>query len=298
MTDEENEQLAWQAMQTSSYVTALPLLNALAERNSEFALLNLGWIYETGALGAPDEAAARSLYEQAAQLGSAEAYGRLGLLLLGPHQEGLAEAAFKQGAELGDETSQSMLEKLTDRNQELLAWKAIEAGDYEEAKSLMKPLAARGSSYASLTLGSLHERGRLGAPDKFIARSYYERAAKQGSAEAHRYLGQLLLDHGEEKQARAAFERGAEAGNISCMNWLGEMLLDGRGGAVEVSRGAEWLEAAAAQGHILAKRRLLGIKQREAGSNLRKLLIHWRIVVLLKEFIKVYLNDRDSDKLY
>ena len=41
-----SEQLAWQAMEEGNYDEAVRLLTPLAHRNSEFALLSLGWIYE------------------------------------------------------------------------------------------------------------------------------------------------------------------------------------------------------------------------------------------------------------
>lgn len=297
MTNGDHEQLAWQAMEAGNYVAALPLLKVLAERNSEYALLSLGWIYETGVLGAPDKTAARSFYEHAAQVGSAEAYGRLGLLLRDEGKEEQAETAFKQGAQLGDDDFKPRLERIADSGQEQRAHQSIEAGNYEEALRLLEPLGARNSVYALLTLGGLYETGKLGAPAMDVARSYYDRAAKQGSAEANRRVGQILLDQGEEKQARSAFKHGAEAGNISCMYWLGKMMLEGRGGPVEINRGTEWLEAAAAQGHIYAKRKLLVVERTKASSIFRKLLINGRIVVLAKDLVKELLKDLDSDKV-
>jgi len=127
MTNENSEQLAWQAMEAGNYVAALPLLKALAESNSEYALLSLGWIYETGALGAPDKTAARSFYEHAAQVGSADAYGRLGSLLIDDGHEEQAETAFRRGAELGDEDSHSMIERFADKSEEQRAYQSIEA---------------------------------------------------------------------------------------------------------------------------------------------------------------------------
>jgi TPR repeat protein len=296
MTYEDDQRLACQAMEAADYEAALPVLLVLAERNSEYALLSLGWIYETGALGAPDITAAQSYYERAARAESADAYGRLGLLLLNQGQERQAETAFRRGAELGDEDSKSMLEKLTDKHEAERAWQAIEAGDYKAALRLLEPLAARNSVHALHNLGWLYETGKLGTPELNIARSYYERAAKQGSAEAYRRLGQLLLDQGNDELARTAFKYGAEAGNISCMYWLGDMMLKGQGGPEEFAEGTAWLENAAAKGHFFAKRKLLAIEEQNAGSILKKLRIKGQIAALGKEAFKEFLRDRDSDK--
>jgi TPR repeat protein len=297
VTYQDNEQLAWHAMEAGRYEVALPLLKALAERNSEYALLSLGWIYETGALGEPDKATARSFYEHAAELGNAAAHGRLGSLLLDEGHEEQAKTVFTHGAKLGDEESKSMLGRFSDRDQEQLAYKAIIAGEHKEALRLLKTLAADSSEYALLSLGWLYETGNLGAPELNIARSYYERAAKQGSAEAYRRIGQLWLDEGQKEQARATFKQGAEAGNISCMYWLGKMMVEGCGGEADVSRGTEWLEAAAAQGHVFAKRKLLAIEGEKVGSIFRKLLIKGRILGLAKDVAREVWKDPDSDKV-
>ena len=48
MTVLADEQLAAQAVEAGAYEEAVRLLRPLVERNSEYALLTLGWIYETG----------------------------------------------------------------------------------------------------------------------------------------------------------------------------------------------------------------------------------------------------------
>jgi uncharacterized protein len=297
MTSGDKEQLAYQAMESGNYEVALPLLKALVEINSVYALLSLGWIYEEGTLGPPDKAAARSFYEHAAQLGSAEAYGRLGSLLLDQEQQEQAEAAYKQGAKLGDEHSKLMLEKLTDNVQEKLSYEAIEVGDFNKAHRLLEPLAARNSISALLNLGWIYETGKLAPPKISTAISYYERAAREGSSEAYRRIGQLLLDQGHHDQARLAFKHGADAGNISCMYWLGKMMVEGQGGLAEITQGSAWLEKAATQGHFFAKRMLLALEGQDAGSIGRKLLAKVRIAALAKDVFKEFLRNPDSDKI-
>lgn len=211
-----------------------------------------------------------------------------------PNRDGTAAG---QSADFAQYDMASMLEWITGNGQEHRAYRAMERGDFEAARRLLEPVADRGSEYSLLTLGGFYEWGKLGPPDTNMAISYYERAATQGSAEAYRRLGRLLYDLGEEERARAAFEHGAEADNISCMYWLGRMMVEGRGGGPEVTRGTEWLIAAAAQGQVLARRDLLVLGRKQADSIMKKLFKQLQFVYFLKDVVKEVLKDPDSDKI-
>lgn len=293
----QEEHLAAKAMEAKSYEEAVRLLQPLAEKNSEYALLSLGWIYENGVMGAPDKGAARVYYERAAANGSASAYLYLGWLLLGIGEEAQARSAFEGGVQLNSDECRSALKKLFDRDIEQLAVQAIEAKEYEEAVHLLQPLLERNSTYALITLGWIYETGATGKTDKDVAREYYERAATNGSAPAYFELGRLLLGRGEELEARSALEAGAERGDIPSMSKLGKMMIDGRGGPTNIESGTAWLEKAAAQGHIIAKRTLLGIEEREAKSLFEKLSIRRKIASLAKKGAIEMLKDPQSDKV-
>jgi len=297
MTAEEGEQLAAQAVEAENYEEALRLLLPLAEHNSEYALRTLGWIYETGATGQSDKEAAQSYYERAALHGSASAYLDLGWLLLSKGDEMQAQVALEAGAQLGDEECRSVLARLHDNGVERLAAQAIDEGACEEAIRLLLPLAERNSEYALLTLGWIYEIGATGSSDMDVARSYYERAAAEGSAAAYLDLGRILLAQGDESGARSAFQAGAERGDIPCMSKLGRMMVEGRGGRTDVAAGSAWLEGAAAQGHVFAQRTLLGIKLRNSDSVVEKLSLNIRIAALAKKGAKEMLKDPRSDKL-
>jgi TPR repeat protein len=186
---------------------------------------------------------------------------------------------------------------MTVQADEQLAAQAIAAGAYEEAVRLLRPLVERNSEYALLTLGWIYETGAVGAPDKDAARLYYGRAAAAGSASAYHDLGRLLSGQGEESQARAAFEAGAERGNILCMARLGRMMVEGRGGLVDIGVGSAWLENAAAQGHIFARRHLLGIEARNARSIFGKLFVGIKVVLLAMKGAREMLKEPRSDKV-
>jgi TPR repeat protein len=297
LDDHRVEQLAAEAAERGDYEEAVRLLRPLAERNSEYALLTLGWICEVGGLGAPDEEAAKVYYEQAAGRGSATAYLYLGRLLRSRGEQMLARAAFEAGARLGDDECQSALRRLDDLPAEQSAKQAITAGDYEEALRLLLPLAERDSEYALRALGFLFETGATGARDQPAAQSYYERAVGLGSVPANFDLGRLLLAQGEDSAARAAFEAGAARGDIPCMAELGWMCVKGRGGPADMVAGSAWLEKAASAGHIFAQRRLLNIELENARSVVQRLSVRMRILLLAGTGAKEMWRNPDSDKL-
>jgi len=280
MTIADEERLAGQAIEAAAFEQAVVLLRPLAERQSDYALLTLGWIYETGATGAVDQAAAQSLYEQAAVQGSAAGYLRLGWLLLSKGEDMAARTAFEAGARLDNDECKSALAQLADHDIERLAARAIEDKEYAKAVALLRPLAERRSEYALLALGWICDTGSIGPSDKQAARFYYERAVDQGSVTGYLELGRLLLEQGEETRARALFATGAELGNISCMARLGEMMVEGSGGDIDPVAGYRWLEKAAAHDHIFAKRALLGREARNARSLFSKFSTSIKIVLL------------------
>lgn len=102
MTEDDIERLAFQAVKTSDYAEARRLLEPLTERDSEYALMTLGWMHEAGK-GAPRKMKlAASLYERATQIGCLEGYNSLGRVLREEGDPEKAREAFAKGAELGN----------------------------------------------------------------------------------------------------------------------------------------------------------------------------------------------------
>jgi TPR repeat protein len=201
------------------------------------------------------------------------------------------------GAKLGDEQCVVELARLSDIDAEERAAKALKDGAFEEAEKILKPLAERNSEYALLSLGWVYETGVLGVPDLETARSYYESAVAQGSSSACFELGRMSRGQGKEAEARSAFAKGAERGDVPSMSRLGRMMVEGKGGPADAREGAVWLERAAAEGHILAQRTLLGIEEKSASSLLEKLAVKRKIVSLMKRGAQEFLKDAQSDKV-
>lgn len=296
MSLEKDEYLAGQAMQARAYGRAVRLLRPLAERNSEYALLALGWIYETGVNGTIDNDAARSFYELASSQGSATAHLYLGQLLFKNGREMEAVAAFKEGTRLGNEECKSSLLRVSDSANEKSAQRALEEGDFEEAARLLRPLAERNSKWALLTLGVICERGSVGGPDWHAAREYYQRSASAGSVAAYFELGRLLRRQGENLEARVAFQAGAEKGNLPSMSRLGRMMIEGRGGPIELDAGKAWLKKAAEGGQIWAQANLLHIEYENARSLFEKVLVKIKLAKLALRGAREIAKEPLSDK--
>jgi hypothetical protein len=150
LADNADERLAGKLLNEGAFEEAIRLLLPLAERNSEYALLSLGSIYETGATGAPDKEAARSYYERAIAQGSAAAHCQLGYLFLEQGEEAQARAAFEAGAERGDLPSMSRLGKMMVEGRG--GPTEVEAG-----KAWLEQAAAKGHKFAETALLAIEE---------------------------------------------------------------------------------------------------------------------------------------------
>ncbi|HEX3423021.1 MAG TPA: tetratricopeptide repeat protein [Sphingomicrobium sp.] len=270
MSSESDEKRAWQAIEAGAYGEAVRLLRPLAERNSEYALLALGWIYETGVTGTADKEAARSLYEDAVARGSASACLYLGRVLLKDGRLAEARKAFERGAQFNNDECKAELSR--DWAEEEVAQRALEAGNYKEALRLLRPLADRDSLFALRCLAYIYETGVAGVADMKAARSFYERAASRGRPEDYYELGRFLRVAGEETLARAAYQAGADRGDVPSMAKLGRMMLKGRGGPVDVRTGSDWFEKAVKE-RTGAERARLEIEEQKAQSWLAKAFV-------------------------
>ena len=112
---------------------------------------------------------------------------------------------------------------------------AYEAGDYGEAATIWRPLAADGDAMAQFNLGLLHETGRGAVEDPAEAAAWYERAARQGVTLAQYNLARL-------HQAG----RGVPQDVVEALYWLEVAAHHGEGAGRDQA-----LEAAAALAPLL-----------------------------------------------
>ena len=169
---------------------------------------------------------------------------------------------------------------------------AFAAGDYQEARLLVRPLLMEGNAEAQYLYGRMLEEGAGVPRDVEQAKEYYRKAAAQGHAEAKARLEALTgaeaqvegesvavdwfreaaeggdpeaqfnyahaLETGwgtarDEAAARRWFERAAEAGHDGAQLRLGLMLVVGAGGPADPAAGVRWIRRAARNGNAVAE---------------------------------------------
>ena len=196
---------------------------ATAEEREEAAreLVEQGWDLIYPDSGEPDYAAARPLFEQAAELGNADALNELGLM----YNDG-------NGVEQ----------------------------DYGKARAYYEQAAELGSQYAMCNLGWMYEHGQGVEADGKKAAALYEQAAELGNADAMRNLAQLYYDgNGVEqdyKKAAAWFQKAADLGNDEAMFSIGYMYKNGEGVEQDYGKAREYYELAAERGNYMAMNNL------------------------------------------
>lgn len=158
------------------------------------------------------------LFQQAADLGHAEAHYELALIYSGKgflQDSGKAREHFEQAAEIGHLES-------------------------------------------TFRLGKAYRHGELGLkPDYAKARAYLEKAATEGHLDSQTQLGHLYnRGEGVEADHEAAFHwflKAAEQGDPVAQNDVGIFYLNGTGTEKNTEKGIEWLTRAAEQGVAVAE---------------------------------------------
>ena len=89
---------------------------------------------------------------------------------------------------------------------------AWQRSDYAAAVAIWRPLAEKGDADASFNLGQAYRLGRGVPTNLSIAKSWFERAARQNHVDAQTTLGLVLWTAGKKAEALAAFEKAAAAG--------------------------------------------------------------------------------------
>jgi len=157
-----------------------------ADKGSTSAMVELGVLYGTGGAGvAKDDAAARKLFERAAQAGNPRGITNLAALSGG-------------GAPSDPARAREMLAKAAETNPEaqyqlglMLADGSGGAKDDAGARSLFEKAAAQNHAGALERMGAFTEEGRGGPKDSSAAKAYYERAAALGDEDAKKALKRM-----------------------------------------------------------------------------------------------------------
>jgi len=299
MNDEQVERLAYEATQRGEYDVAVRLLRPLADRDSLYALTNLGWIYQNGHPDYPsDSEVARKYYERAIALGSTKAILDMGWLLTGEGKFAQARAVFEAGKEKGGEDFEGALIELKVKEVEFAAFESIETKEYKKALDLLECQKEVDSEFTLTALGWLYQTGSGGVEDKEQARLFYRQAAEIGSIDAHFRIGMLYLEERDDEAARAAFREGANLTHFPAMTKLGEMLIDGRGGPADIEQGMKILNLAAEQRHVMARLKLIRIAYSNEKNIIRKLFLRLRSFFVFFGAMYELGKEKQSPRLY
>lgn len=133
-----------------------------------------------------------------------------------------------------------------------LAHAALSEGDYEKAKALADPLAAKGDPAANHLLGYLFEKGLGVRADIGAALRHYGDAAIAGNADAQVALGLLAFDgdgvYPDYERAAGWFRLAAAQGDARAQVRLGIMHAEGAGLTRNAVAAADYFAKAAAKG--------------------------------------------------
>jgi TPR repeat protein len=138
---------------------------------------------------------------------------------------------------------------------------AIHRKDYPTAVRLLEPLAKAGNPLAQTRLGLLYYHGHGVRESDAAAVQWFERAARQGLAEAQFQLGNMYAyglaplppEQDPSRLAAQWYFEAARQGHAEAQYSLGILFLTGSGVELSATEARKWIERAAAQGHADAK---------------------------------------------
>lgn len=223
---------AYAEFKMAHYETARRMWQQIGGSGRAEAQFNLAILYDDGLGVTPDLARALQYYQEAAEGGSRAAAYRLGLLHLRdprlPEDPQQARYWLSRAAQDGDTEAAVLLDSL-------------KRGDnMSDALVEIDGLLLNGNSVAALA--------RL------------EQLVADGDTRAMNRLAWLYESgvHVERDLSRAAqlFRQAAALGDAPSQYALGVMLTTGAGQSLDTEAGKQWLQRAAEQGHLAAKRSL------------------------------------------
>jgi uncharacterized protein len=178
---------------------ALRWFERAAAQDHPTALYNLGRVYEKGLVVGADRGKALEMFRSAAQLGDAEAEGRMGYLSITaqPPDYAAARRWFERSAAHGHLDAVYWMGRLLDAG-----WGGER--DVKRAFTLYERAAIQGSADAQYWLGRLYATGSGVEQDDRSAKKWLTRAIMQGQGEARAfYLYRYSSPSSEDGAARA-----------------------------------------------------------------------------------------------
>ena len=133
---------------------------------------------------------------------------------------------------------------------------AWQRADYAGAVAAWRPLAEAGDADAQFNLAQAYRLGRGVATNLAAAKTWFERAARQGHVDAQTTLGLLLFQNGDQAAGLGWLKKAADHGEARALLVYGTALVNGDGVTQDPVRGYAYVSRAAAQGLDPAKQTL------------------------------------------
>ena len=130
---------------------------------------------------------------------------------------------------------------------------AWQRADYADAVAIWRPLAEKGDADASFNIGQAYRLGRGVPTNLSVAKTWFERAARQNHVDAQTTLGLLLFQSGDQVEGLKWLKAAAEQGEPRALLVYGTALFNGDGVAQDPVLGYAYVSRAAAQGLAPAK---------------------------------------------
>jgi hypothetical protein len=138
---------------------------------------------------------------------------------------------------------------------------AWQKSDYAGAVAIWRPLADKGDPDAEFNLGQAYRLGRGVPINLAAAKTWFERAAKQGHVDAQTTLGLLLFQNGDQAEGLKWLKQAADQGEPRALLVYGTALVNGDGVTQDPILGYAFVSRAAAQGLEPAKETLKQLDQ-------------------------------------
>lgn len=153
---------------------------------------------------------------------------------------------------------------------------AWQRADYAGAVAAWRPLAENGNADAQFNIGQAYRLGRGVTLNLAVAKTWFERSARQGHVDAQTTLGLMLFQSGEQAAGIEWLGKAAEQGEARAMLIYGTALVNGDTVTQNPVLGYAYVSRSAAQGLGPAKETLeqldsiLSIADRQKGLELAK----------------------------
>lgn len=214
------------------------------------ATADLGLLHYEGRHLPQNHAAARELWEQAAEGGDPVGMRCLGEALLegepAPEEFTRAMGLLRRAGEAGDGRAWAILGVYYARG-------GAVAQDLTEALACYEAGHAAGDPLATFNLGNLYLTGKAVAPDRARGVELIRSAAEKGLVEALNLMGCLSAEgigvERDEVEARRWLREAAQRGHPKSMYDLAAMLSTGRGGPPDERSSVTWILRAAREGY-------------------------------------------------